>query len=177
MTPDEQLFKAVKAGEVAGIQEALDAGADVNARRNRERTPLHDAASPAHAVSAADSITVVELLIVCGANVNARDAYQGTPLHRAAHLPGYVRIAELLIKHGADVNAKDEKHVTPLHNAAADDLDKVVRLLIAHGADVGAIDNDGWTPLRRAVTRGNWHLVGVLRIAPQAGTKAAVGNA
>lgn len=176
MTPDGQLFKAVKAGDAASVQAALAAGADVNARHHRERTPLHEAAAPAHAVTVEECIKVIELLIARGADVNARDVHQKTPLHRAAHLPGHIRIAELLIKSGADVNAKDDKYVTPLHNAAVDDLEKVARLLIKHGANIDAKDHEGCTPERRALARGNRHLADVLGKAAKAGSKAATGT-
>ena len=52
VTPDEatgQLFCAVRSGNAEDAQAALTAGADVNARDDWQRTPLHCAIGEAHA--------------------------------------------------------------------------------------------------------------------------------
>ena len=83
------------------VQAELDAGADVNARKERGDTPLHLAARQGTA-------EVVQLLIAAGADVNARDEYGYTPLHSAAY-NGTAETIEALIAAGADTAAKTER--------------------------------------------------------------------
>lgn len=108
-------------------------GADVNAKNNWGRTPLHRAAERG-------SKEIVELLIVNGANVVTRDKQGKTPLHLAESK----EVATLLI---ADVNARDNEGNTPLHRTSSKEL---ASLLIAKGADINAKNNEGETPLHVA---------------------------
>jgi uncharacterized protein len=72
MTPQEatqKLFEAARTGNVGDAKSALDAGADVNARDDRQQTPLHWAAMKGHT-------DLARLLIDKGADLNARDDRQ-----------------------------------------------------------------------------------------------------
>ena len=78
----------------------LDAGADINAKDQSERTPLHDAVS-------SGSVPLVKLLLDRGARVNARDCRYQTPLGYAGRRVWQRSfdkeaspVAELLRKHG-----------------------------------------------------------------------------
>ena len=78
-------------------------GADIKAKDNQGRTPLHTT----------DSKEVAQLLIAKGADINAKDNDGAIALH-------FVRkkgVAELLIAKGVDVNAKDNQGRTPLRSA------------------------------------------------------------
>jgi ankyrin repeat protein len=83
-----QLFRAAKEGKLAGAKDALEAGADVNAREN-SWTPLFLAAYNGQA-------EMTTLLIKAGADVNARDDKGETPLYFAAQ-EGHAEVAALLI--------------------------------------------------------------------------------
>ena len=120
----------------------IAAGADVNAKNNRDMTPLHEAALSGRK-------EVAELLIAKSADVNAKRNDGKTPLALAIRW-NKTEIAELLIANGADVNAKQVDGITPLHRAAHEGY-KIVKLLIAEGADVNAKDEDGYTPLDLAI--------------------------
>ena len=85
-------------GNIEVVKQHLAAGADVNAKDDKEWTPLHDAAIYGRK-------EILELLISEGADVNAKDDARGTPLHYAG---GSKEVAELLIANGADVNAKND---------------------------------------------------------------------
>ena len=171
----DAVFLAAKTGDLQGLQKALAAGADVNARNEYGQTPLHRAASNKNPAVAA-------LLIDRGADINARDKEGETALHRAAsnknpavaallidrganieaqdsditplHMAAFSEnpdVVALLIDRGADINARDKRGNTPLHLAASNYKNlAVVALLIERGADINARDNRGWTPLHWA---------------------------
>lgn len=87
----------------------VQAGADVNARNDDQRTPLHGACTRRE-----NKEKFVEFLLHNGADPNARDKNQKTPLYDACR-GGELEIARLLLKAGADPNAKDKDGCTPLH--------------------------------------------------------------
>ena len=72
-------------------------GADINARDEYERTPLHYHAQ-------VNNVEKVALLLERGADIEAQDKYKNTPLHFAEY---NAEAAQLLIEKGADINAKD----------------------------------------------------------------------
>ena len=61
-------------GNIEVVKQHLAAGADVNAKDDKEWTPLHDAAIYGRK-------EILELLISEGADVNAKDDARWTPLH------------------------------------------------------------------------------------------------
>jgi len=78
------------------VQVLVEAGADPNARRPGEETPLHWAAS-------SDDWHVAAALIDAGADVDAPDGSIGTPLANAVGY-GCWDVARLLVARGADVD-------------------------------------------------------------------------
>ena len=81
------------------VQVELDAGADVNTRKEDGTTPLHRAAQ--WGTAEGDG-----LLIAAGADINVRTEKGYTPLHLAAW-KGNAETVQLLIVVGADITAKD----------------------------------------------------------------------
>ncbi|MBV9866268.1 MAG: ankyrin repeat domain-containing protein [Abitibacteriaceae bacterium] len=74
----------------------LRAGANVNARDNKDGTPLHLASLFGHK-------NMAKLLIEFDADINARTNNGWTPLHSAV-FSGGIKVAELLLQNGADIN-------------------------------------------------------------------------
>ena len=72
-------------------------GADINAKDEYERTPLHYHAQM-------NNVEKVALLLERGADIEAQDKYKNTPLHFAEY---NVEVAQLLIEKGADIKAKN----------------------------------------------------------------------
>ena len=103
---NQALLDAAEFGNVKPAKEAIEDGADVNAKNVDGWSPLHRAASWGHK-------EIAELLIAKGADVNAKAAGGWAPLHLAAY-KGQNEIVELLIAKGANVNAKNDIGETPL---------------------------------------------------------------
>ena len=144
------------------IATLIEAGAEVNAKDNGGRTPLHVAALFGLAKTAAS-------LIASRANVNAKDNRGWTPLHA----PQNAAVAAVLIAAGANVNAKsnsgrptpdnrNSESRTPLHVAAYGGNAAVAAVLIEAGAYVNATTDFGKTPLDLAHKRKMWDVAAVL---------------
>ena len=82
----------------------IDAGGDVNARTEKNKTPLYFAVEE-------DDLRLAELLLKYGGDPNACSEY-GSLLHSVGS--GRPECVELLIQNGANVNAKDKMGATPL---------------------------------------------------------------
>ena len=93
---------------VEDVRAALAGGADVNARDEKNRTPLHFAAG----LSAVPG--VVKALLAAGADVDARAELGWTPLHYAALWSAAPGVVKALVAGGADVDARDDDGDTPL---------------------------------------------------------------
>ncbi len=131
---DKVLFECAKDGNVEGLRLALAAGADKDARREYQVTPLHDAA-------VYRNTSFVQALLAAGADKDARNDNQETPLHDAA-AAGYALNVQALIAAGADKDARNKYQVTPLHYAAYWGHGSVVRALLKAGADTSLKDNN-----------------------------------
>ena len=100
-------------------------GADINARKNDQMTPLHSAATLGYA-------QIAEMLLQNKADVNARDNKRNTPLHFAARIADY-GVIEILLRYGAKKDLKNAEDKTPLQEAdlfkGLKDYDQIFTLL------------------------------------------------
>ena len=129
--------------------------ADVNARNNKGKTPLHLAASLGRA-------GIASLLLTAGAEVDAQDNKGNTPLYLAASL-GRVGMISLLLTAGADIGLADEAgNATPLHRAVVGGYYTAASLLISAGAEVDAQNAKGRTPLHLAASLGRVGIISLL---------------
>ncbi len=180
---NDLLFDAAANNGNTGLMEYLVThGADVNARNNREETPLFFAAR-------AGDLDDVKWLLKKGANVNATNTFGATPLAWTKNAAvaevllkngadangtysgmrytfsvffsdGNHDLIKLLVNNGADVNARGPANKTLLFFAAATSDEDLSRLLVKKSADVNAQDDNGDTPLFAAM--GNEHIVDLL---------------
>jgi len=154
-------------------------GADVNAKKRSDNTPLLMAALEGReqlenllnakgAYVTDDIVTYLrELeklkgLMEGDANIDSRYLSDATPLHLVA-LDGNKELAEFLIAKGANVNARCSFGETPLHFAAGGGHAEAVELLVAKGANVNAKDYQGKTPFWWAREKGHKNIVELLR--------------
>ena len=136
-------------GDAAAV--LLDAGADVKAHGEMERTALHFAMQ---IKSESEALSTAKLLLEKGAQVNAIDWSRNTPLFSAVCRRETTALALLLMSKGADVAAKNAQRNTPLHDAARMPGNAaMIRLLAGKGADVNA--GEDFTPLHSAAAGGS----------------------
>ena len=121
------------------IDMLLDAGADIAAKTDSGRTPLHVAVE--HKASEATLA-----LMRRGASVHEQDADGKTALHSAQT----AQVSRALLQHGARVDATDSDGNTALHLAVDRDEVETALALLQHGARVNATNNDGNTALHVA---------------------------
>jgi ankyrin repeat protein len=150
-----RLLDTSKTPNIEEVKRLIDAGAELDAKNNFDRTPLYIAAANGHA-------EITRLLIDAGAELDARNKYGRTPLYAAA-ANGHTEIAKLLIDAGAKLDARDKDDWTPLHYAAAiHGHTEIARLLIQVGAELDVRDQDGWTPLYHAAANGRTEIAKLL---------------
>lgn len=109
--PPEALHVAAKAGNLNGLETALDAGADVNARDDKGWTALMYLADHGY-------VLLVEPLLKAKADPNARGPDGATALFIAA-VHGHSEIITMLMKAGADPTIKGPKAKTATEVAQA----------------------------------------------------------
>jgi hypothetical protein len=145
----KHLFKAVQAGDVAGIRELLAAGVSVEATDMNRRTPVMLSA-------VAGQPEAFRVLVEAGANLHALALDQEDLLECAAE-GGNEEIVRFLLAKGLPVDghwqprspfARNQGHLTPLMTAAINGHVEAVRLLLGAGADRNA-KFDGETALHR----------------------------
>lgn len=88
---NDQLFEAVRKGDVAAVTSLLDKGADVNAKFRYGQTALFKAAERGHA-------SVVRVLLDRGADVSVKDTFYGATARSWAINHGHAEVVKLLFE-------------------------------------------------------------------------------
>lgn len=174
---DAELFRLIRAGETARIREALEGGADPEAREWFGATPMISAVenrrldvirllveagagpdtprlgmdefTPLHVAAQRDSLDAVLLLLELGADAARRTWL--TPIDWAVSQP----VVDALAAAGGDPNARcPETGKAPLHRRACTAMVEPMRALLDAGAEHSARDLLGRTPLHH-VTLGH----------------------
>lgn len=177
MTPQDLVYElenAVVAGDLQRIDQALAAGADINAPASRTSgcTALQTATGGQLAVfehllqrgadvnavgtdsrpvaclclTRATDDRFLEIALAAGADMHWRNSSGRTYLHMAASA-GRGAAIRLLLGAGLDPNARDQHLNTPLHTLARQGLGFLCPTLVFAGADVDALNARGKRPI------------------------------
>lgn len=141
---DRSLATAAATGDLAGIAAAIAAGADVDARDERGRTPLMVATE-------ARQTDAVRALLDAGADVDLQDEKLDNPFLYAG-AEGLLDILRLVNEAGADPAITNRYGGIALIPAAERGHVEVVRYLLNEtDVDVDHVNRLGWTALLEAI--------------------------
>jgi len=142
------LFAAAAKGDAAAVAKLASSGANVNARDDRGRTPLHVAAF----MKQRDAM---KALVDAGADANALDAdrYDMVTIAAVADDPATLDAAIKLGNRATNVTSRYDG--TALIAAAHLGHVEVVRILIKAGAPLDHVNNLGWTALIESIVLGD----------------------
>lgn len=142
------LFAAAHKGDVAEIERLVAAGADVDARDRRGRTPAHVAAF-------ASEDLALQTLADAGADMNALE-YQAYDIVTISAVADDPELMSLAIELGNDPGLTTSPYDgTALIAAAHLGHVEVVKRLIAAGAPLDHVNNLHWTAVIEAVVLGD----------------------
>ena len=118
----------------------IDRGADVSARDEYERTPLH----ALHLALQWGEVEVTRTLIEHGTGLTAQNGDGDTSLHLVSsrsllwNLQDYAGVADIvLLKYGADVNSRNKNGFTPFLRVPQVGFAEGTHVPLEHGADLG----------------------------------------
>jgi bla regulator protein blaR1 len=127
---DAELYEAAEAGDLAGVEEMLQAGANINAAIDGDGSPLIAAVRSGRTA-------LVQYLLDRGADPNMGVDGDGSPLIAAAE-NGNVTLLALLLDRGADIEQVVDGDENALIQASGSGRLNAVRLLVERGANVNA---------------------------------------
>lgn len=163
-TASEQLLFGIAQNNLALVQQALSAGADMETLVTEGN---YTGCSALLLAMAQKRFEIATYLMAQGANIHFTRSdldekfVQGrgqSPLWWAAN-HGNLPLTQELIQRGAYVDTPDHHGGTPLTCAASDGHLEVVRYLVESGADIFAKISDGRTAFHLAVTEGHTEVV------------------
>ncbi len=145
---NDRLLQAAEAGDVKSARRALSAGADINTRDGRGRTPVM-------AATHGNRVEIVRALLAAGADVNLRDDLQDNPFLYAG-AEGLREILDLAIEVRADTRLTNRFGGTALIPAAERGHVEIIELLLTRtDVNVNHVNNLGWTALLEAIVLSN----------------------
>ncbi len=117
------LHEAIQSGSVEVARLLVERGrANVNAKNDKGRTPLH------RAVWRAD-VSLAKYLLDVGAQVDALDENERTPLHWAAFFGAtHGDVITLLLRHGADMTRRDKLKLTAVQISRVKKFDNALKI-------------------------------------------------
>ncbi len=118
-------------------------GADLNAKDNKGKTPLHD-------ISVTANQEIVRYLVDQGADINAKDNAGSTPLNLLCEWAKNIELIQYLVESkGANINNTMNNGNTLLHSAANSEIAEISEYLIQKNLDPNSNNKDNETPLHK----------------------------
>lgn len=148
---NDQLYEAVRKGDVAAVTAALDRGADVNAKFRYGATALFKAAERGNA-------EITKVLLDRGADVKVKDTFYGATAMTWALDNDHYEVVRLLLQKGAD--GADDVLMTGTRSSNAD--------LVKMALDSGRATPQTMT-VALAVSTGNEKNAGIVEMLKKAG--------
>ncbi len=142
-----RLLAAAEDGGATAVALALRAGADLEARDDRERTPLLLAVTENH-------LSVARLLVFLGADPDALDDRHDTPW-LVTGVTGSVAMAEVLLPAKPDLRIRNRFGGVSIIPASERGHVDYVRRVVKTDIDVNHVNDLGWTALLEAVILGD----------------------
>ncbi len=146
-TASSLLLQAAALGDADAAAAALRAGADIEARDARRRTPLLLA-------SAADHVEVARLLVVLGADPDAPDD-QRDSAWLVTGVTGSVAMLEALLPAGPDLAQRNRFGGVSVIPASERGHVDYVRRVVGTGIDLNHVNDLGWTAMLEAIILGD----------------------
>ena len=134
-------------GDLAGVKQALKAGASIDVRDLRGRTALLIA-------TYRNDPEMARVLIAAGTDVNAKDNIADTPFLYAG-AEGRNEILKMVLEVGADLKSTNRYGGTALIPAAHHGHVETVKILLRTAIDKDHVNKLGWTALLEAVILGD----------------------
>ncbi|WP_370586098.1 ankyrin repeat domain-containing protein [Tessaracoccus sp. MC1679] len=145
--PDAALLQGAEAGDADAVAVALRAGADIEARDERDRTALLLAAT-------FDHVAVAEVLVAMGADPDALDDRHDTPW-LVTGVTGSVAMLEALLPANPDLTIRNRfGGLSPIPASERGHVE-YVRRVVQTGVDIDHVNNLGWTAMLEAVVLGD----------------------
>ena len=144
---NRRLLAAAERGDATAAALAIRAGANLETRDERGRTPLLLSASQ-------DRLGVARLLVYLGADPDALDDQHDTPW-LVTGVTGSVDMLEVLLPAEPDLTIRNRFGGTSLIPASERGHVGYVRQAVRAGIDVNHVNNLGWTALLEAVILGD----------------------
>lgn len=144
---DTALLRAAESGDADMVAVALRAGADIEARDERDRTALLLSATHDHVAAA-------EVLVAMGADPDALDDRHDTPW-LVTGVTGSVAMLETLLPAGPDLSIRNRfGGLSPIPASERGHVD-YVRRVVRTDVDIDHVNDLGWTALLEAVVLGD----------------------
>ena len=144
---DQRLLAAAERGDATAAALAVRAGADLETRDTRGRTPLLLAVTE-------DRLAVARLLVYLGADPDALDDQHDTPW-LVTGVTGSIDMLEVLLPAGPDLTMRNRFGGTSLIPASERGHVAYVRRAVRTGIEINHVNNLGWTALLEAVILGD----------------------
>lgn len=168
--PDAALLAAAACGDADGVALALRAGADLETRDAKQRTPLLLAVT-------GDHVDAARVLVAMGADPDALDDRHDTPW-LVTGVTGSVPMLEALLPAGPDLTIRNRFGGVSVIPASERGHVDYVRRVVTTGIDVNHVNDLGWTALLEAVILGDGgeRHQQIVRILIDAGADRSLGD-